>query len=191
MTQINAVRVDCTPSPYISDLQPGSKIVDGHYIRREHFTVRYTYALYFNIYIKSNFSLVLYNLYDIVSEIRNELNKFKVTPVERHLIKITNIQGNGLLTNKIKFDRFDKICHPEVEIVEVGEFGIPQTIPWYNERVPSKLNSLVLGLNKSTKIKIFHKGYYTIIANNSTNFNRAILTLKRVLEKQHASERFD
>ena len=151
MTQINAVRVDCTPSPYISDLQPGSKIVDGHYIRREHFTVRYTYALYFNIYIKSNFSLVLYNLYDIVSEIRNELNKFKVTPVERHLIKITNIQGNGLLTNKIKFDRFDKICHPEVEIVEVGEFGTPQTIPWYNERVPSKLNSLVLGLNKSTK----------------------------------------
>jgi len=180
---INTIRIDCYPEPRISDLCLGScvskfELKKSGYIQAIDYTIKYTRCLFLNFYIKNNFRKTLKKLPIIIENVRTNFNKLKKTKVRQFSIRIVNIQASGKFPVQINLQNINLTSLKNFEL-EVGQ-DIEPPVPHRHENlIPSGLTYLTIVLNKSNKLKIYNKGYFTIICTDCENFT----TFKKLLDK--------
>ena len=181
--RINTIRIDCTPEPKASDLCSGScvnkfNLDKAGIIRSSEYTIKFTRNLFLNVYVKNNFKKTLNSLPDIIENIRLNFNQFKIVKVQRFKIRIVNIQASGSFPARIDFDKINTDLLRNFD-VEVGRNIEPPVPVFFGEKIPMSLTYLTLITNETNKLKLYHNGYFTIIAKDCD----AYITLKECLRK--------
>ena len=182
-SRINTIRIDCLPEPKVSDLCSGScvkkfNLAKAGIIRSSEYTIKFTRNLFLNVYVKNNFLKVLNNLPNIIENIRLNFNQFKKVKVQRYKLKIVNIQASGSFPDTIDLQKISVDLRRNFE-VEVGQNTEPPIRLYFDEAIPQFLTYLTLIANESNKLKLYHNGYFTIIAKDCD----AYVTLQKCLCK--------
>lgn len=185
LVKINTIRIDCLPQPRISDLNSANchKHLGSQrpgYIRLNSIIVKYSLSLCLNIYIRRNFLNVLHNFNYIVKTLKRIFNQFKITPVKSYTFRTVNIQASGYIPEPIKLQRLHSIDNHTIEIggAEGNNTALPR-----NGTIPNSTGYIFVSVNKSNKLRLNYRGYFTIVATKPRTFVMVVELLERVLQQ--------